>query len=106
MIYWLNFYMDGFTEVRMAALEGQEMVGVANLRLNGHGVATIYQLFVVAEHRKTGIGTSLVAAASKIVGVQTLSAITKDRTVDEFYRKLGFELVHIEGDQFLWSKKV
>lgn len=79
------------------ALEGNQVVGTCSVKSRGMLVANISRLYVVPEHRRKGIATTLIGQCCAFASDQGSEAIAvsiepTNRAVIPFYRKLKFRL--------------
>jgi predicted GNAT family N-acyltransferase len=90
---------DGSTYSHFAALSDGRLVGYARLHLEG-GDSHAYQVVVVEEMRRAGVGRALMdalAVRARAEGRDVLELDARDYAVG-FYERLGYEVV---SDEFL-----
>jgi len=76
---------------------GTKLVGVAGLRIDGEETGTVRWVHVLPEHRRKGVGTSLmknIESEAKKIGLKKLQAVyvwEKAYWAKNFYTKLGYK---------------
>jgi len=80
----------------LVAIDDEELVGTAMGGFDGHR-GWVYYVAVRPEHRRKGIGASLMRAVEKgVAGIGctklNLQVRSTNREVIEFYRKIGYEI--------------
>jgi ribosomal protein S18 acetylase RimI-like enzyme len=91
--------VDALSHPALLAWVGDELVGVATYVVDGPACEL---LTLHAETRRTGIGTSLIAAvvdAARAAGCRRLWVVTTNDNVDalRFYQRRGFRLVELRA---------
>lgn len=97
------------SELRISAIIGDELVGVASLTEYGSPASTIYGLYVAPEWRKKGIGKLIVSNAEKKiqqVGGKAISAIVDVDGPLEWWLKRGLKIVQCENGKSLVAKEL
>jgi ribosomal protein S18 acetylase RimI-like enzyme len=97
----------------VAVLDGK-VVGFVHFRCCRDGHATIYEIAVLSEHRRRGVGRALVGAVSQeaiqrgCIVLQLKCPI--DLSANEFYRRVGFTEAGIEEGKRrplrIWQKRL
>ncbi len=108
-ILTMDFTLEGREEIRVAAVSDDEMIGMASVVGVGKEVETIYQLFVVPTWRRRGSGKAIVnhiemGALNR--GAAAVSAVVLNDGPLGWWISLGYQVVHIEPDRFLVSKRL
>jgi ribosomal protein S18 acetylase RimI-like enzyme len=98
----------------LVAVLDEKVVGFVHFRCCRDGHATIYEIAVLSEHRRRGVGRALVEAVSQeaiqrgCVVLQLKCPI--DLPANEFYRRVGFTEAGIEEGRRrplrLWQKRL
>ena len=93
------------TTLHIRALENQELIGTARVYPDGANPSIVHlgRIAVHADHRRSGLGTSIVQQAIGLVKGQYPGAniaIDAQSVSVDFYRGLGFE---VSGEEFDWD---
>jgi GNAT superfamily N-acetyltransferase len=101
--------LEGREELRLSIVLDDAMIGVASVVGVGKSVATIYQLFVVPEHRRKGMGMALVErveSEAKAWGATAVSAIVLEDGPVAWWRARGYDAVHAQMGQLIVSRRL
>jgi ribosomal protein S18 acetylase RimI-like enzyme len=98
----------------LAAVLDGKVVGFVHFRCCRDGHATIYEIAVLPEHRRRGVGRALVEAVCKEAALRGCVALQLKCPIDlpanEFYRRTGFTEAGIEEGKRrplrLWQKRL
>jgi predicted GNAT family N-acyltransferase len=84
--------------IHLVALLGEQVIGTLRIVVGG-GSAKIGRMAVLAEHRKSGIGSHLMERAAEVARTMNVKDIVlhAQLTAQAFYQRLGYRA---EGDVF------
>lgn len=105
----LRYSMSGRNELRLAAVAGNELIGVCTLANAGKVASTLAQLFVAPDWRGKGVGTAIVqraCAEAAELGATAIAAIVDESGPMKFWERQGFLPVHCEVKQTLVAKQL
>lgn len=108
-IHSMRVSMAGKNELRLVAMRGERLIGVASVANFGSVAPTIYQLFVEEEARGAGIGRALVEVSQREAekhGAMVMGAIIEPSGPKEFWSDLGFKPAHVDGGNLLVTRPV
>jgi len=116
-LYEFNSRATGISDALGLAIFGRDAQGEVVAGLCGHtwgGCCEIRQVWVHEKHRRQGIGRRLLELAeteARRRGCSQILLATHSFQAPEFYRKLGFEIVHSlpdypRGHQHLHLRKI
>jgi ribosomal protein S18 acetylase RimI-like enzyme len=96
--WWSGEYLKQAVEsedhIILVAEEGGEIIGVAETQIRDDNSAILWKLYVLKEHRGTGVGTSLIEESIKQLPSQVEAYYTEyhsgNRRAAAFYASRGF----------------
>lgn len=104
----LEVEIDGFKELRLAALVEGKLAGVASVRWTEGEMAVLFQVYVDMGMRQQGIGALLAGAAGEAAmeeGYEGLSVIVGAGGPVGFWRKMRFVVAHCESGMTIMMKR-
>ena len=84
----------------VVSVEGDEVVGFAQMQSDGHIQAHLSLVLVAPRHRRKGIGRRLIAEAFVRSGAKRVDLVTEG--ADEFYR--SFKHKELSGYRLYWEE--
>ena len=107
----LTAAVKGKKQMFLVAVEGERLIGFAQIIRGDRGTAELDRIFLIPEHTGKGIGSRLLNKTLNFLRSEGISRLTVKASKDEtlarrFYEKNGFKLVKEANVQAPWGREL